>query len=704
METVKYPFVAIFPPFLGGILFASKFNINIPYLPFILLALLIFATFAEKKIFENKNIAFGYFIFPFLFFLGCFVADFHKAKIPAVNSDEPGFYEGIIIEQPELKDNSVQTILEIHSVKDSNSWQNLNTKAVVYIQKDSAAKILKYGDKIIFKGYLNEIKNSGNPKEFNYKDFMANKGIFYTSYAKKDEFCIIEHNRGNFLKGFALKTRAKLLDIYSDFKISGRKYGVLSALTLGYRDAVDNKTRQMFANTGAMHILAVSGLHVGIIFMILNSLLAFMNRKRILLVLKSLIIIASLWLFAFIAGLTPSVTRSALMFSLFVVGRMLMRSTSIYNIIFASAFILLLINPLEIYSVGFQLSYAAVLSIVFFQPYIYQMFVFEKFLPDKIWALLSVSIAAQMGTMPIGFYYFHQFPNYFFLTNVLVIPMASIILYLAVILLAIHWIPLISGAFAFLLKLSLKFLLLGIGAINSLPYSTTKDIFITGTQTFVLYAVILTFALFWIYNRKQLLYAFLVSLLFFLILNIKLKYENLTTHELIVFNTRKSFTMNILNSSNTVIADNAVFGKSDFLKYSCKPYWISKKVEKPKKYNIDSLQLKNNTLTNNFFVSNSFMKIGNSRIMVVRDNEIFDKVSSNSINVDYVVLTKNVYLDISDVLKLVNFDVVIFDSSNKYYRTEKWTKQCKKLDVKYHDVINQGAFAVDYITKERIDF
>jgi competence protein ComEC len=341
---------------------------------------------------------------------------------------------------------------------------------------------------------LNEISNGGNPAEFDYKKFMQNKGVFATAYSKGGEFIIIENNLGNFFIRNALKIRENLLNIYKYYGFQDREFGVLSALTLGYRDEVDPDTRQMFANTGAMHILAVSGLHVGIIFMILNVLLKFMDRSRKLMLLKSLLIILSLWLFAAIAGLSPSVTRSALMFSMFVVGKMIKRNASIYNIIFASAFILLLINPYNIMAVGFQLSYAAVLSIVFLQPYIYKLFIFEKWLPDKLWALLSVSIAAQLGTMPIGLYYFNQFPNYFFLTNILVIPLASIILYFAVTLLfTAHLLPFFGGFVAYYLKLSMKALLGGVSLINKIPYATTQDIYISTSQMIILYGVVFCF-------------------------------------------------------------------------------------------------------------------------------------------------------------------------------------------------------------------
>jgi len=699
MTTVKYSFVALFPPFAAGILLSVATNFSFNYLPFILIFIILLSIFLPKSLYVQKNHIFGIIIYVFFFILGAFVVDYHKVTIPENITSEKAFYVGVVDEPPKIKEKSVQTIIKIEAFKDSSEWIPLKTKIVLYIQKDSISETIKYGDRIVFNSTINTITNAGNPLEFNYKSYMANQGIYFTSYSQNNQFKILEHNQGKKPKWFALTIRDKLLNIYSNFEISDQSYGVLSALTLGYRDEVDNDTRQMFANTGAMHILAVSGLHVGIIYMILNSLLGFMDKKRKLLYLKSVIIILMLWLFALIAGLSPSVKRSALMFSLFVVGRLLMRSTSIYNVIFATAFILLLFNPLDIYSVGFQLSYAAVLSIVFFQPYIYKLFFFQRYIPDKIWALLSVSIAAQMGTMPIGLFYFHQFPNYFFLTNVLVIPLASIILYLAILLFAVSWIPILSGGVAFLLKVSLKILLSGVGLINSLPFATTQNVFITPWQTVVLFIVVISFSLFWIYNKKELLYGFLISFLAFLTLNFIVDYKNATATEIVIFNTRNAFTMNVLNNNNTVIADDSAFGKSNSLDYSCKPYWLSKRSTEPVLYNIDSLQI-SNEMFNPVFIKNNFVQIGNTRFMIVRNSDVFDYKSLNKIKVDYIVLTKNVYLDIEQIIDLIDFKMIVFDGSNKYYRIEKWTQQCDTLGLAYYDVSSQGALRIDYETSE----
>lgn len=700
MDYVKNPFVAIFPPFAIGIIFSILFPFNAFPVVVFLSVFLIILVIIDKKVFSDKPYLFGYVFFVFLFFLGVFVVNLKADEMPDLNSSEKIVYEGIIIQPPKEKPKTIQCVVQVEAFLDSTEWTNFSTKSVVYFQKDSVSESFKYGDRIVFQGYLNEITNAGNPAEFNYKSFLKNKGIFATSYSKNGKFIVLEHNLGNPLVRTAMKMRGKLLNIYKEFGFQGQEFAVLSALTLGYRDEVDSETRQMFANTGAMHILAVSGLHVGIIFMILNSLLKFMDKKRYLMYLKSLIVISSLWLFAAIAGLSPSVTRSALMFSMFVIGKMLMRTTSIYNIIFASAFILLLINPLDILSVGFQLSYAAVLSIVFLQPYIYKLFVFEKNIPDKTWALVSVSIAAQLGTMPIGLYYFHQFPNYFFLTNILVIPLASIILYLAVILFVVFSIPVLSGFVAFLLKLAMKVLIGGVSLIDSIPYSTTQNVSISTQQMFVLYAIILTFVLFWIYNRKNLLYAFLAFSSLFLVLNLFGNYHNKMTNEVVMYNSRNSFILNVLTGDeNYVFADsNAINDKNGF-NYSAKPYWLKKKVNEPIVYSIN--YVRDSCFHNNIVnFKNEFLTIGNTKFLFVNDDKMFNNQSPKKIKVDYVVLSNNVYLKIKDLLELVDFKQVVFDGTNKLWRIDGWVKECNTLEVPFFDMTHQGAFVVDFISSE----
>ncbi|MEA3451284.1 MAG: ComEC/Rec2 family competence protein [Bacteroidota bacterium] len=700
MDAIKNPFVAFFFPFVIGIIAGIYLHLHFQLVFYVLISIPFFAySIIEKKIFSYKSSFFGFYAYFFLIILGIFIVDVQRVEKPDIDTNNYILYEGIIVEQPKIKEKSIQSIIDIQAYKDSIEWEKIETKVVVYFGKDSSLQNLAYGDRIVFKARLNSIENAGNPNEFDYKAFMSNKGIFNTAFVKSSDLIILEHKQANILIYNALKIRQSLMSVYQRFEIEGQRFAVLSALTLGYRDNVDKETRQKFANTGAMHILAVSGLHVGIIFMILTNLLAFMDKKRHLMIIKSIIIIISLWFFATIAGLSPSVMRSALMFSMFVIGKILMRSTSIYNIIFASAFILLLLNPFGITSVSFQLSYAAVLSIVFFQPYFYKLFVFQRWLPDKIWALTSVSVAAQLGTMPIGLFYFHQFPNYFFLTNILVIPLASMILYVAVILFTVSFIPFLNMAVAFVLKVLLKWLTEGVAFIDSLPFATMKDIYISSQQMFLIYVIILSFTLFWIYNNKKLLYTFFISLIVFLLVDMELNYSNSSKNELVIYNVRNGLTINLINGENILLAKDKLLTDNKTINYSIKPYWQQKRIcsKKSTMLNIDSLLLKD-TLIDQIKTTNNALKIGNVSFYIVRDNKIADNITEKKLNIDYLVLSDNVYVNMEDIIRLLNFKKVIFDGTNKYWRIDKWKEQCDKLGITYFDISSQGAWRIDIDT------
>lgn len=704
MKFVKNPFIPITIFFVTGIAIGYYLNIHFSYSIFFILFTPILFYFLERQYFRNKPLNYSLFALPFFLIFGIFVVSFKTPVIDKKNTTDNLIYSAIVIQPPKQKPKSTQIIIKIKSFKDSTSWQKLNTKAILYVQKDSSTPILNYGDLVIFKGKLQQINNAGNPNEFDYRKFMQNKGIFFTSYIKSNHIKILAHHKGNPAVDMALRIRQHFLDIYKKYKIEGRDFGVLSALTLGYRDEVDLQTRQMFANTGAMHILAVSGLHVGIIYIILVSLLAFMDKKKKLKYVKPIIIIASLWLFATIAGLSPSVTRSALMFTLFVIGKILMRNTTIYNVIFASAFILLLINPLNLFNVGFQLSYAAVLSIVFFQPYIYKLFSFKKVFFDKLWALTSVSIAAQIGTMPIGLYYFHQFPNYFFFTNIIVIPLASLILYTAVLLLIVSPIPFIAKFIAFVLKLWLKILLFSIEFIDKLPFATTKNIFITSPELIILFIVILSLPLWFIYKKKILAWSFLASLTIFLFIDILFNFKNNSENTITFFNTRGYSTFQIKSDTNYIFSEDALFAKRKRLQYAILPYFQSQRITKlpVKEFIIDSIT-KKDTTNKIWTFKHNFFKIGNLSFIYLRNDKIFDFTPKSKLKVDYIILAHNIYINIQDLKKYFEFKKIIIDPSNKNYRYEKWEKQCSEDSLSFHNINTQGAISINYIDgKEKL--
>ncbi|HSH51497.1 MAG TPA: ComEC/Rec2 family competence protein, partial [Bacteroidales bacterium] len=428
------PFFRFTMPLIAGIVFRILFPKTC--LPIELLCLIVFIFIVGLQIIKQTqhfftNRFWGMLVTLFIFLLGIQLVKSKQQAKPNFDANQK-FYIATIIEEPSEKPNSYQTTLSINYVKDSCCWKQENGKILTYFEKDSKVHKLAYGDQLIVQSYINFVMHSGNPKAFNYKKYLAFRDIHYQTYIQSGKFKILNHNQGPALYQFSKKVRGSLLNIYKENNISGDEFAVLSALTLGYKEELSPDIRESFSSSGAMHILAVSGLHVGIIYIILVRIFFFLQRNRYGRIIQSLLIIFALLFYAFLTGLSNSVLRATIMFSIVALGKIFVRQTNIYNTIFLSAFIMLLANPYSITDVGFQLSYMAVFSIIFFYPKIYSLIEVKYALGDKIWQLISVAIAAQIGTFPLTLFYFNQFPMYFILANIFIIPIAIILIYAAV--------------------------------------------------------------------------------------------------------------------------------------------------------------------------------------------------------------------------------------------------------------------------------
>ncbi|PLX15260.1 MAG: hypothetical protein C0597_09055, partial [Marinilabiliales bacterium] len=430
------PFFRLVVPLMLGILFQIKFRLPSQYNPYILIGLLIISflfLFLKLTASYNLNKIWGIVISLYLFFLGLELASLKQQKEYSFSDDKHTFI-ATLIEQPEEKEKSVKTILKLDLIKDSAQWTQNSSIVLCYLEKDSLSLQMNMGDEMLASAYINEPVHTGNPYAFNYKKYLSYKEIYNQCYIQSGYYQVLTYNKGSKVKLISNRLRQRLLNIYYANQIHGDEFAVLSALTLGYKSELTPEIKESFSTSGAMHILAVSGLHVGIIYIILCKLLFFLQRIKYGKYLQSAIIILMLFFYAFITGLSASVFRATIMFTFISIGKIFTRQVNIYNSIAASAFLLLLMNPYAIMNVGFQLSFAAVLSIVFFQPRLYSLLTINNTLVDYFWQLVSVSIAAQIGTFPITMFYFGQFPVYFMLTNIIVIPAVTIIIYGAFIL------------------------------------------------------------------------------------------------------------------------------------------------------------------------------------------------------------------------------------------------------------------------------
>ncbi|CAM3422344.1 ComEC/Rec2 family competence protein [Pontibacter korlensis] len=342
----------------------------------------------------------------------------------------PTHYTGVVQDYVLQKPGYQSTVLQVEQVKVNGIWQKAAGKVQLSVPHDSEqAYELNYGDVLLVKGAPQEVAPPLNSSQFNYKAYLANKNIYHRHYLQQHQYQKIASDPPMSILYYSIQLRRQLDDVLRERAGEKREYAIASALMLGVKDELDNSIRQAYADTGTIHVLAVSGLHVGLIYSVLMFVLARFSTTARQRWIGAMLVLAVLWLYAFITGLSPSVLRAVVMFSLVTFGVALQRRTSIYNTVAFAALALLFFNPYNLLEVGFQLSFLAVLGIVYLQPKFYNLLEYRHRALDFVWALFTVSLAAQLVTFPLGLYYFHQFPVYFWLANIFVVVAATFVLY-----------------------------------------------------------------------------------------------------------------------------------------------------------------------------------------------------------------------------------------------------------------------------------
>lgn len=408
-----------------------------------------------------------------------------------------------IIDHPVPKAKSFKVLAIIAQ---STDGQAINQKAVLYFAKDSLHPP-DYGDVVIIRSKIAEIENYKDPSAFDYKKYMQRKGIFFSGYVPKNRWQQISRFKVNPIRNKAYQIQHYFSQIFADAGMSGDEYSIITAILLGNNETMEAELKASYASAGVSHILCVSGMHVGVIFMILNFLLQPLDYSKTLRLLKAILLMLFIWVYACITGLSPSVTRAATMFSFVTIGGMLRRNTNIFHSLFASLFILLIINPLLIFETGFQLSYTAVFGIVIFQQKFVELWEPKNKIINYFWNLITVSVAAQLATFPLSIYTFGQFPNYFLLANLSVITLSFVVVVSGVGLLAVSFIPFISSLLAKLLTLEIRLMNFLIQSIEKLPGAVTDNIHITWVQMLLIYLCIIFFYL--LFQKKKKIYYWL---------------------------------------------------------------------------------------------------------------------------------------------------------------------------------------------------
>lgn len=393
---------------------------------------------------------------------------------------------------PVEKENSFQVKLGIQGVWFDSVFKSASGQVIAYFEKDTAAYFnLCYGQIIAVRPVFKPIQEPKNPSQFNYKKYMSSQGIYTSGYVNTDNYIDLDINKGNLLFQYAISIRKKFLSVLKESGVEKSQLGVASALILGQKEHLDSITIQSYASAGAIHVLAVSGLHVGILYLVLDFLMQWLGKWKKGHIIKIILLLLILWFYALLTGLSPSVMRATTMFSFVIIASGVSRKSNIYNTLAASVFFLLIIDPFLLLQVGFQLSYLAVIGIIYLQPKIYRKLHFKSQLLNYIWKISSVSIAAQIATFPLCLLYFHQFPIYFLLANLAVIPLAGVILIFGLSVIVLSVVPFMSGILGFVLNSIIWLLNKAITLIHFLPCNVIEGVHISGIECLLLYLFIL---------------------------------------------------------------------------------------------------------------------------------------------------------------------------------------------------------------------
>lgn len=482
--------------FLAGIIISNILSVGNNELVIILLASLPFVLILKNSKHILLQKLYSFVLSLLIIALGLLYTNVYQNSLFKFNIPTQGYYTGIVNEISPAPNDRERLNIQLKSVITDTSKTFVNEKIILYVSDSLSETGTIPGDYIGFDARLYPIENSNNPGEFNFRRYMMRRGIRYQSYISTFPENIHHHERS--LKTIAVNARSKLLKAYHNAGIDNQEFAVLSALTLGEKSYIDKELKQHFSNSGAMHVLAVSGLHVGILFFVFSFMLKPLNHNNKTKIIKIIFLIILLWGYALITGMSPSVLRATTMFSFLVIGQNINRNTNIYNTLALSALLLMIINPDIIHETGFQLSYTAVISIVFFQPKIAMLLPVKNKIAKATWGLFAVSLSAQIGTLPLSLYYFHQFPVYFWISNFIVIPAATILLYGSILFFVMFPFSAIHGCIGKSLSVIAKLMNTLITKIDNLPGAVISDIWIDKATVMIMYAMIVVLGLIWV--------------------------------------------------------------------------------------------------------------------------------------------------------------------------------------------------------------
>lgn len=692
------PFVRLLFPLIVGIVL---YSFHVVSLSFASVSSILFAVFLvlilrwfQKQPSIRAVQFWGFGAMLFLIGLGYSLSHYQdtrqQASYVGMHTDSATTYTAVIQTIPERKKRSMQVLLELKAALKADTWQPCTGKVLAYLELDTLSIQLDYGRTVLFKTQLSTIEAAKNPAAFDMQQYYAHQNIYQQCYLPSHNWQAMDW-QGSLWKQQINQWKQHLLTILQQTIDTPNEYAVAAALLLGAKSSLDKKLKNAYADTGAMHVLAVSGLHVGILIGILQFLLSFLVRfgrrgKQ----LQALLLLVFLWLFTLLTGASASVLRASTMFSFLLLGGVLGRSINIYNSLSASAFLLLCLDSNLLYHVGFQLSYLALIGIVYFYPKIHPLWQPQQKLTKLIWNATALSLAAQLSTTPLSLYYFHQFPLFFWLSSLVVAALAGVLLGMGIALLLVAQIPVLGTAVAALFKYLLWTMNSFIFGIQQLPGAVWEGFWLETWQLWLLYFILIAGVICLLQRRLPWGIATLTSIALLMSFEVWQQHIQSEQAQLCIYSSRKSSGWTVLQGQQAFTwADSSLLASNE-LAYLQQNYLYTNGVTVPQQFSLDS-----NYTGKWGQYEQGLGNFGATRLALYSPQQLY--LQSNApLPVHYVLIHNNPRLyDLHQIGLLYDYKTLVFDGSSSRWNRQRWAKTCDSLGIDYVDVVEEGALVVD---------
>ena len=679
----KYPFIRLLMPFALGIwlsfscLSLTKTEIKTVLIAVVLLGITLFIIHSSVKNYRYRWV-FGVILNLHLILIGIIVVHIRDDDL----DDDCDFFVARLVECPTEKEKSVKVVLKMQSDVGS---------VMAYFEKNERSMSLRYGDVIAFHEPPKPVEPPKNPEQFDYQKYLLRKGVLRQVYLKNDSWEKLNYNRANLLYEFSYRLRDFLLQTMRNLGIDGDEYAVAAAILLGYDDTLPQELRQKYVAAGSMHILCVSGMHVGVVFMVFSYLLGFLNkRKRWQYMLKQSLLLLLIWFYALLAGLAPSILRSTIMLSFVILGDMIKRNGIILNSLAASAFLLLCIDPANLFNVGFLLSYCAVIGIVVLHRPIYNIFYTKIKLLDKIWELTSVTLAAQIATAPFSIYYFHQFPSYFWLSNLFMGPISTVVIIGGMVMLLVFFIPYINIGVAFCVKWMIFAMNFVVSRVESLPFSIVKGLYINSLEFICLLLALILLMMLVEHKKKLMVFGILSILLIFSVSQLTRAVMQREQMSFTVYSMNKNMAIDFVSGREHVLVCDTMVMKD----LSAVTFSIENNLNREGVYsNGILLSVDDNGFENAYLKkAKNLLSFGNKTIAFYDEKSTFGVKLPYRPHLDYFVIYGRNKVDVEKLLNCYIVDLLIIDGSVPDFLRNKIIEKADEIGQKYYDVKRHGAF------------